>query len=135
MIAGLAGQNSGQFREVTLTAEDIAQLKTLDPNALYEGDGELLKLALQAYSLGIAHEFNPYFGLSISRMDPLPQQLEAVYEYFMKLPSVIEDEDALKREIAALEAERNQAAATINWRFSTTDARHKLRRTYPSVSH
>ena len=46
----------------------------------------------------------------------------------------IEDEASLKR-IAALETERNQAAATINWRFSTTDARHKLRRIYPSVSH
>ena len=88
VIAGLAGQNSGQFREVTLTAEDIASLNTIDPNASYDGDGELLKLALQAYSLGIAHEFDPYFGLSISRVDPLPHQLEAVYEYFMKLPSV-----------------------------------------------
>ena len=47
----------------------------------------------------------------------------------------IEDEGSLKREIAALETERNQAGATINWRFSTTDARHKLRRIYPSVSH
>ena len=88
VIAGLVGQNSGQFREVTLTAGDIASLNTIDPNASYDGDGELLKLALQAYSLGIAHEFDPYFGLSISRVDPLPHQLEAVYEYFMKLPSV-----------------------------------------------
>ena len=46
----------------------------------------------------------------------------------------IEDEGSLKREIAALETERNQAAAIINWRFSTTDARDKLRRIYPSVS-
>ena len=37
----------------------------------------------------------------------------------------IEDEETLKREIAALETERNQAAATINWRFSTNDARDK----------
>ena len=87
-IAGLVGQNSGQFREVTLTPEDISLLNAIEPNASYEGDGELLKLALQAYSLGIAHEFDPYFGLSISRVDPLPHQLEAVYEYFMKLPSV-----------------------------------------------
>ncbi len=43
-------------------------------------------------------------------------------------------EGALKREIAALETERNQAAATINWRFSTVDARRKLQRIYPSVS-
>jgi hypothetical protein len=46
----------------------------------------------------------------------------------------IADEGALKREIAALEAERNQAAATIDWRFSTVDARRKLQHIYPSVS-
>ena len=47
----------------------------------------------------------------------------------------IEDGVSLKREIAALETERNQAGATIDWRFSTTDARNKLRHIYPSVSH
>ena len=31
---------------------------------------------------------DPYFGLSISRVDPLPHQLEAVYDYLLKLPSV-----------------------------------------------
>ena len=50
--------------------------------------GELLRIGLQAYALGIAYEFDPYFGLSISRVDPLPHQLEAVYEHLLKLPSV-----------------------------------------------
>jgi superfamily II DNA or RNA helicase len=47
-----------------------------------------VRLGLQAYSLGIAYEFDPYFGLSISRVDPLPHQLEAVYDYLLKLPRV-----------------------------------------------
>ena len=47
----------------------------------------------------------------------------------------IEDEVSLKREIAALEIERNQAGATIDWRFTTTDARNKLPHIYPTVSH
>ncbi len=46
----------------------------------------------------------------------------------------IGDEETLKREIAALEAQRNQARATIDWRFSTEDARVKLHHLYPSVS-
>ncbi len=54
----------------------------------YDGDGHLLRLGLQAYSLGIAYEFDPYFGLSISRVDPLPHQLEAVYDYLLKLPRI-----------------------------------------------
>ena len=48
----------------------------------------LLRLGLQAYALGIAYEFDPYFGLSISRVDPLPHQLEAVYDYLLKLARV-----------------------------------------------
>jgi SNF2 family DNA or RNA helicase len=52
------------------------------------GDGRLLRLGLQAYSLGIAYEFDPYFGLSISRVDPLPHQLEAIYDYLLKLARV-----------------------------------------------
>ena len=46
----------------------------------------------------------------------------------------IGDEGTLQREVAALETARNQAAATIEWRFSTVDARQKLQRIYPSVS-
>ena len=45
----------------------------------------------------------------------------------------IKDEVSLKCEIAALETERNQAGATMDWRFTTTDARNKLQRIYPSV--
>ncbi|MCY3783985.1 MAG: helicase-related protein [Chloroflexi bacterium] len=85
---GLVGQQSEQFRRATLTTSDIAQLTISEPTLSYDGDGELLRLGLQAYALGIAYEFDPYFGLSISRVDPLPHQLEAVYDHLLKLPSV-----------------------------------------------
>ena len=88
-VAGLVGQQSERFRRVTLTAEDISTLTVYDSTLSYGGDGGLLRVALQAYSLGIAYdEFEPYFGFSISRVDPLPHQLEAVYEHLLKLPSV-----------------------------------------------
>ena len=41
------------------------------------------------------------------------------------------DADALQRQINAYETERNAAGVTINWRFSTHDARNKLHRFYP----
>ncbi len=65
--AGLVGMQSEQFRRVTLTKEDISSLTIADSALSYDGDGRLLRLGLQAYSLGIAYEFDPYFGLSISR--------------------------------------------------------------------
>ena len=85
---GLVGQKSQRFRQVRLTSEDISGLSIADPSLSYGGDGNLLRLGIQAYSLGIAYEFDPYFGLSISRVDPLPHQLEAVYEHLLKIPTV-----------------------------------------------
>lgn len=85
---GLVGLQTEKFRNVALTAKDIAGLKIQDTALAYDGDGHLLRLGLQAYSLGIAYEFDPYFGLSISRVDPLPHQLEAVYDYLLKAPQV-----------------------------------------------
>ncbi len=43
-------------------------------------------------------------------------------------------EEALQWNISVYEAERNAAAATINWRFTAKDARAKLRRLYPHTS-
>ncbi|MBI4247368.1 MAG: DUF3883 domain-containing protein [Candidatus Rokubacteria bacterium] len=85
---GLVGTQSERFRKVTLTADDLSHLVILDTRCSYDGDGRLLRLGLQAYALGIAWEFDPYFGLSISRVDPLPHQLEAVYDYLLKVARV-----------------------------------------------
>jgi superfamily II DNA or RNA helicase len=84
VIAGLVGTKSERFRSVTLTSAEIQQLTILGTASTYDGDGKLLRLGIQAYSLGIAYEFDPYFGLSISRVDPLPHQLSAVYDNLLK---------------------------------------------------
>ena len=85
---GLAGTRTERYRRVTLTREDLGNLTIADTGFGYVGDGRLLRLGLQAYSLGIAYEFDPFFGLSISRVDPLPHQLEAVYDHLLKLARV-----------------------------------------------
>ena len=45
----------------------------------------------------------------------------------------IPDKETLEHETAAWEQARNAKGATVNWRFTTTDARIKLRRLYPSI--
>ncbi|MBZ5590515.1 MAG: DUF3883 domain-containing protein [Acidobacteriia bacterium] len=87
-VVGLVGTQSERFRKVTLTADELKHLTILDAQHSFDGDGRLLRLGLQAYALGIAYEFDPYFGLSISRVDPLPHQLEAVYDYMLKVARV-----------------------------------------------
>lgn len=45
----------------------------------------------------------------------------------------IPDADTLTREIAVWEHQRNAEQATIDWRFSVSDARKRLERLYPSL--
>jgi hypothetical protein len=43
------------------------------------------------------------------------------------------DKATLAREVAAWQQERNSARATVDWRFTTADARIKLKRLYPII--
>jgi hypothetical protein len=52
----------------------------------------------------------------------------------MGLKQRIADEDALKRIVAANTAERNVKAQPVKWKFTTQDARLKLKRLYPVIS-
>src|SRR2546421_12533407 len=74
---GLVGTQTERFRSVTLSAADLASLTAYQATHTFQGSGSLLRLGVQAYSLGIAYEFDPYLGLSVSRVDHLPNQLEA----------------------------------------------------------
>ena len=85
---GLVGTQSERFRRVSLAAAELAELTVHESGFRYDADGAVLRLGLQAHALGIAWEFDPYFGLSVSRVDPLPHQLEAVYDHLLKLARV-----------------------------------------------
>lgn len=43
------------------------------------------------------------------------------------------DIETLRREVDAWQAERNRLGASVDWRFTTADAREKLRKLYPSI--
>ena len=45
----------------------------------------------------------------------------------------IATQDTLKREVAAWAQQRNAQYATVDWQFTTTDARIKLKKLYPSI--
>jgi hypothetical protein len=45
----------------------------------------------------------------------------------------IPDKATLQAEVAAWEEQRNRQSTRINWRFTTADARIKLKRLYPSI--
>ena len=51
-----------------------------------------------------------------------------------KLGPRVPDAERLKQKVKAIETSRNQARATVDWQFTTDDARIKLKRLYPPIS-
>ena len=82
------GLNSGQVYEPVLNAEQVTRLEATPEKEPFDGDPNKFRLGIEALRLGLAYEYDPYFSLSIARVDPLPHQLEAVYDYFIKLPRI-----------------------------------------------
>lgn len=82
------GLKSGQVYEPILSMQQIQALEASPEKEPFDGDPLHFRLGVEALRLGLAYEYDPYFALSIARVDPLPHQLEAVYEYFIKLPRI-----------------------------------------------
>lgn len=60
---------------------------------------------------------------------------EIEFSVFMrKLGTHIPDEAALKRKVAAIEHARNHVHSTVDWQFTSDDARIRLSHLYPSYS-
>lgn len=81
------GRQSGMVYEPILNEEQLNNIQLI-PEETFDGDSQRFRLGVEAMRLALAYEYDPYFSLSIARVDPLPHQLEAVYDYFMKLPRI-----------------------------------------------
>jgi superfamily II DNA or RNA helicase len=82
------GLQTNQVRQVVLPAAQLALLVVTPETEPFDGDAGRFKLGVEAMRLKLAYEYDPYFSLSIARIDPLPHQLEAVYDYFLKSPRI-----------------------------------------------
>jgi SNF2 family DNA or RNA helicase len=82
------GLVTGQVHEPILDAAQIATLEATPETAPFDGDPQRFRLGVEALRLGLAYEYDPYFALSIARVDPRPHQLEAVYDHFLRLPRI-----------------------------------------------
>lgn len=82
------GLKTGKVHEPILDAEQLSKLEATPEKEPFDGDSRNFRLGIEAMRLALAYEYDPYFTLSIARVDPLPHQLEAVYDYFLKLPRI-----------------------------------------------
>ena len=82
------GLKTGRTHDPVFTAAQLATLTVSAEQEPLDGDARMFRLGVEAQRLGLAYEYDPFFSLSIARVDPLPHQLEAVYDYFLRLPRI-----------------------------------------------
>lgn len=52
----------------------------------FDAEPRLFRLAVEALRTHLAHAFDPQFAVSVSQVDPLPHQLDAVYKHMLPQP-------------------------------------------------
>jgi hypothetical protein len=103
----------------------LDQLNTHNPAALYEvfEPAEARRL-LDRLEFHYTPKHGSWLNMAEIEFSVLSRQC---------LDQRIPDETTLKQEAAAWEERRNADAAKVNWRFTTKDARIKLKRLYPAI--
>jgi len=115
-----------RYPEAKVIRVTLDQLNTHKPASLYEAvePAEARRL-LKRLEFHYTPKHGSWLNMAEIELSILSRQC---------LDRRIPDEETLKREITASEERRNAAQATIEWRFTTRDARVKLHRLYPSIS-
>ena len=80
--------NTGQHIDVIIPFEDLDKIRVKDFALSFTSDGEELFLCLESIRFSHASLFDPFLAMNVSKIDPLPFQIEAVYGYVLKLPKV-----------------------------------------------
>jgi hypothetical protein len=102
----------------------LDNLSTHSPAALYQAfPPEEARRLLQRLEFHYTPKHGSWLNMAELEFSVLSRQC---------LDRRIPDPEALRHEIATWEAERNAARATVQWRFTVTDARTKLHRLYPA---
>jgi len=115
-----------QYPEAEVIRIVMDNLNTHKPASLYEAfEPAEARRILQKLEFHFTPKHGSWLNLAEIELSVLSRQC---------LARRISDEETLKREVKAYENRRNAAKATINWRFTSGDARLKLHRLYPSIS-
>lgn len=81
--------SKGRLASQLIYRENEEGLDVLNDNLpwSFDADGNLLRLASEAYRINLAHIFDPYLAVHTSAIEPLPHQISAVYQEMLpRLP-------------------------------------------------
>jgi hypothetical protein len=120
-VRQLVEEHFPQAKRITLVMDN---LNTHTPSSLYEAFApEIAKRILDKLYIHYTPKHGSWLNMAEIELSVLGRQC---------LSRRIPDQQALRREVSAWERNRNADEATIDWRFTTENARIKLRKLYPS---
>jgi len=112
------------FAEAEKITVVMDNLNTHSPSSLYEAFApEEAKRILDRLELHHTAKHGSWLNMAEIELSVLGRQ-----RFTRRIP----DQAALRREVAAWEGMRNAKGPTVDWRFTTDNARIKLSRLYPS---
>ena len=113
----------GRYRDAEKVVLVMDQLNTHSAASLYEafGPAEAKRLA-DRLEIHYTPKHGSWLNMAEIELSALSRQC---------LGERVADKATLAREVGAWERQRNACGATVDWRFTTADARIKLKRLYP----
>ena len=77
------------YKPLRITEAQLAQIRAVErsPDTPTE-NGEDFFLLIEAHRIRLAYQFDPQLAVSVSQVDPLPHQIEAVYHYVLNSPRI-----------------------------------------------
>jgi superfamily II DNA or RNA helicase len=77
------------YKPLRITDEQLAQIQVLEQSPVALADNaEDFFFFIEAHRIRLAYQFDPQLAVSISQVDPLPHQIEAVYHYVLQSPRI-----------------------------------------------
>ena len=85
------GVNTKRLWTKLLNAEEFDSVIKLTPAgelAALDGNPTHFRLAAEAHRIRLAYQYDPHFAVSVSQVDPLPHQMDAVYGHLLTQPRI-----------------------------------------------
>ena len=80
-------EESQTFYTKNLLPNQLDMIEVIDAQPeLLSGDPTSFFLNIEAHRIRLAHQFDPRLAVSVSQVDPLPHQIEAVYRHALQMP-------------------------------------------------
>jgi len=77
------------YKPLRITEDQLAAIRILEHDRFTLSDNaEDFFFLIEATRIRLAYQFDPHLAVSVSQVDPLPHQIEAVYHYVLPSPKI-----------------------------------------------